>query len=584
MKKFIEATLLCCSLLAAQVLAAQTLEIWQIQGDGLSSPFEGERVTTTGNVVTAVGVDLFFMQTPDGRSDRNPWTSDGIVVDLGSRPQVAVGDLVDVTGTVREDYGQTELAGGPMVTIIGSGNSRPLAVTLDHATPTPLQPWPETELERFEGMWVTVHSGVVTAPSDRFGEACMAAGGNRLFREPGILWPGLPDLTVWDGNPEAFEIDPYGLGEEGTDLAAGTAFWAEGVLAFEFGAYQLWPVNFEEEAEPLLPRPAPVAATGEVTVGTQNLLQLGDPGDEVPLTTRLTKLSGHIRTVLGSPDVLAVQEARDLEVLEDLAERIVEDDPGVRYQPILLEGQDYSDIDVGFLVRDSVEVRSYELVGADARLSVDGSTLFDRPPLVLEAVLPLGSGGLEVTLVAIHLRSLGGIEDPEDGDWVRQKRFEQSVWLSEWIQERQAADPSDPLIVLGDYNAYEFSDGYVDVLGQVSGVPDPDGALLSPTEGVDPELVNWVLRLPRWDRYTFIYRCSAEVLDHILTNRAATPWVRRVVAARGNADAPHDLELDEETVLRSSDHDGLVLYLGPRTRRATGARREPVPPGKVLIR
>ena len=96
--------------------------------------------------------------------------------------------------------------------------------------------------------------------------------------------------------------------------------------------------------------------------------------------------------------------------------------------------------------------------------------------------------------------------------------------------------------------------------------------------------MNWVLRLPSWDRYSFVYRCSAEVLDHILTNSAATPWVRRVDATRGNADAPHDFEFDESSALRSSDHDGLVLYLGSRLRRDAGRRVEPISTTKIFPR
>lgn len=307
-------------------------------------------------------------------------------------------------------------------------------------------------------------------------------------------------------------------------------------------------------------------------MATQNLYRLGDPGDNVSFEIRLAKLSRQVREVLGAPDVVVVQEATDLETLVDLADQIAGDDPSIQYAAYLEEGQDYSDIDVGFLVRRSIEVGGIEQIGADVRFSWDDSYLFDRPPLALEAVLPVVGEGLEVTLVAVHLRSLNGIDDPEDGERVRQKRFEQSGWLSEWIQNRQTADPERLLFVLGDLNAYEFSDGYVDVVGQVTGSPDPDGSLLPATEEVDPELVDWVDRLPRSERFSFVFGCSAEALDHILTNSVATPWVRGVEFARGNADAPRDLEFDPDTALRSSDHDGLVLYLGPRHRRSTGRR------------
>jgi hypothetical protein len=372
----------------------------------------------------------------------------------------------------------------------------------------------------------------VSAPSDGYGEACIAAGGNRLFREPGILWPGLPGLAVWDGNPEAFDLDPYGLGGEGFEIAAGTAFRAEGVLTFDFGAYQLWPVTFETIDEPELPRPVPTRTTQQITVATQNLRRLGDPESDVLPATRLSKLSRHIREVLGSPHVLAVQEVMDLETLESLAGRIDGDDSAILYEAHLLEGNDYGGIDVGFLVRDPVEVRSVGQVGADERFTWDGSLLFDRPPLVLDAAMAFDDRDVEVTLVAVHLKSLGGIDDPVDGERVRQKRFEQSVWLSEWIQDRQIADPTGALIVL----------------------------------------VDWTHGLPEAERYSFLYGCSAEDLDHILTNRIATPWVTGVAFGRGNVDAPHDFELDPTTALRSSDHDGLVIFVNPSRRQ--GHRRD----------
>ena len=565
---------ICCLLFAVGPAAAQTVEIWEIQGDGLSSPLEGQRVTTNDNVVTAIGGDLFFMQTPDGRSDGNPWTSDGIVVYVGGAPAVSVGDLVDVTGTVNEYYELTEIADNPTVTVSSSGHARPTAVTFDADTPTALQPWPETELERYEGMWVEVQTGVVSAPSDAYGEACVAAGGHRLFREPGILWPGLPGFAVWDGNPEGFELDPFGLGGGGIELMAGTAFRAEGVLTFDFGDYQLWPVILETTDEPQLPRPVPIPADRKITVASQNLDRLGDPQSDVPFGTRLAKLSSHIREVLGSPHVLAVQEVVDLSTLEALAGEIAADDPALRYDAHLLEGNDHGGIDAGFLVRDPVAVQSLVQVGADVRFTWDGSLLFDRPPLVLEATMAVDDWRVEVTFAAVHLKSLGGIDDPADGERVRQKRSEQSLWLSEWIQDRQVADPAEALVVLGDFNAYAFSDGYVDVIGQVTGVLDPDGALLPASEEVDPVLVDWTTRLPPAERYSFVFGCSAEDLDHILTNRVATPWVTGVAFGRGNVDAPADFEFDSTTALRSSDHDGLVVFLDPSRHR--GHRRDVV--------
>jgi predicted extracellular nuclease len=528
-------------------------------------------------VVTAVGSDVFFIQTPDARADGDRWTSDGVLVRVGGPPGVVVGDLVDVSGTVRESYEQTEISDDPVVTLISSGHQLSTQVLFDAATPASTQPWPETEFERFEGMRVRVENGIVSAPSDRYGEACATSGNARLFREPGILYPGLPNLAVWDGNPEGFDIDPQGLGGGGQALAAGATIEVEGVLAFAYGAYQLWTTNLEVEAESTPSRPVRSRVGGEITIGTQNLWRLGVPGGDVPQSIRLEKLSRQIRVVLGAPEVVAVQEVADLETLRDLAAQIEVDDARVRYSAYLEEGNDFGDIDVGFLVKEEMDVTSVDQVAADERFSWDGTYLFDRPPLVLEVLLPGIEGLAGVTVVAVHLRSLGGIDDPEDGERVRQKRHEQGQWLAGWLQERQSADPAEPILILGDFNAFEFSDGYVDVMGQLTGTPDEDGALLQATDEVDPVLVNWVNKLPIRERYSFVYDCSAQVLDHILTNRAAGGWVRGIEFGRGNADSPAEHETDPSTALRSSDHDGMVIYLGSRVRTGAGPRFIPVP-------
>ncbi len=44
---------------------------------------------------------------------------------------------------------------------------------------------------------------------------------------------------------------------------------------------------------------------------------------------------------------------------------------------------------------------------------------------------------------------------------------------------------------VGDYNAYQFSDGYVDSLGTIQGTPVPANEVVLPsTDLVDPDLTN----------------------------------------------------------------------------------------------
>ncbi len=119
-------------------LEAQNLEIFQIQGSGMSSPHEGEVLTTTANVVTAVGGEGFFIQTPDERDDNDPQTSNGIYVASVS-PEAEVGFLVEVTGRVVEFFGWTQLH-DVEVSVRDSGRQLPRFVDFDAITPSPVQP------------------------------------------------------------------------------------------------------------------------------------------------------------------------------------------------------------------------------------------------------------------------------------------------------------------------------------------------------------------------------------------------------------------------------------------------------------
>ncbi len=542
-------------------------EIFEIQGSGLASPVANSPVSTMQNVVTAIAPDGFFMQTPEVRTDGDPVTSDGIFVFTSVAPAVAVGDLVDVTGAVQEFFDFTELSGAVNVVVTSSGAALPTPVVVD---PSPNQPQPDTELERFEGMLV-IFDGVATAPSDRFGDVAVVAGPNRAFREPGIEYPGLIGLPVWDGNPEIFEFDPDGLTLADTDVFGGQSVIAEGALGFSFGDYQVWPTSYALGTPPVLPLVTRDRAAGEMTIATQNLQRffddIDDPlvDDEVVDTLeyqgRLDKISTWVREVLNAPDVLVVQEVEGLAVLDDLTARIASDQPGLVYTAWLLEGNDVGGIDVGYLTRnDRILVSDVAQFGENTIFTFDNSLLNDRPPLILEATY-IGDGAFfDFTVIGVHQRSLGGIEGSQ-ATRVRLKRFEQARDLSEFIQLRQTNDSLTPLIVTGDFNAFEFTDGYVDVVGQISGNLDPLGDEAATYDAVNPDLRNEILSLPAEQRYSFNFRGSSQAIDHMLTSEVTHPRVVDVAYARGNVDAPGGLLLDFGSNLRIADHDGLVLYL-----------------------
>jgi len=563
-------------------------EIFEIQGSGLTSPFDGQFVTTEDNIVTAVGPEGFFIQTPDARDDNDPLTSNGIYVFTNSTPTVSVGDQVDVTGEIEEFFDFTEFTNNPMVTVDNSGNAFPTLITFDDTMPSSDPTTPSCDgvggdlhamnFECLEGMRLEVMNGAVGSGNQSFGsdplaEVYVVADATRPFREPGIEYPGMGGLPVWDGNPEVFELDPDKLGLPNEEIPGGSTYSATGVLGFEFGGYELWPTSLSVTPASLI-EPVRPKESSEMTIGTLNLFRLFDDvddpvedgrNDEVVSTAeyqrRLTKFSQFIREVMRAPDILAVQEAEKLGVLENLAAKIQADDPTIMYSALLIEGNDIGTIDVGFLVRSSVQVDDVTQLGKDELLSVDNSPLHDRPPLLLEATYTGGSMPKPIAVMNVHNRSLNGIDDSSDGPRVRQKRLEQAQSIAQRVQDFQTTNPGVGLAVTGDFNAYEFTDGFVDVVGQIAGDFTPSDNLLSGPDLVDPDLTKLVTTLPADERYSLVFNGSAQVLDHMLTTQLLTGDVRGLQYGRGNADAPEILFEDDATPARSSDHDGLVLYV-----------------------
>ena len=544
--------------------------IYEIQGSGATSPsgILGKLATTEDNIVTATGALGFFIQTPTAASDDDDDTSDGIYVLYNGTLTINVGDQVDVTGKVEESFGFTRINAtdqilNAAVTVDATNLTLPAPVELNASLPSPnprsLSCASSFELECYEGMRVRVASGTVASGSQRHGadtdpvgEMYVTATASRPFREPGIEYPGESGLPVWDGNPEVFKLDPDKLGLTNVSWDPGTTFSATGVLGYEFFNYELWPTELTRQAAgPTLPRAVRAKESGEITVASLNLLNLGASAD----ATKLGKLSRYIREVLDSPDIVGVQEALGLTALQNLATRIATDDSNVSYTArVEAPGTGQA---VGFLVRSGVTINSVTEHGRSETFidPRDGTvdSLNDRPPVVLDATI----GSLAFSVVVIHNRSLIGIDDPAAGEWRRTKRLEQAQSVARLVESLQ----DSKVIVVGDYNAYEFTDGYVDVVGQISGKVTPGLNLHSGPDLVTRDLCVLTERVPASDRYSALFQGSAQMLDHALVNQNLERHVVEIQYARGNADAAFDDADDATNVLRNSDHDGFVVYL-----------------------
>jgi hypothetical protein len=292
-----------------------------------------------------------------------------------------------------------------------------------------------------------------------------------------------------------------------------------------------------------------------------------------------------------APDIVGVEEVENLATLQRLADKINGDslaagqpDPG--YAAHLKEGNDVGGIDVGFLVKTArVSVVDVTQVGKDTTY-IDPNTgrpalLNDRPPLVLRATVqgPIGSP-FPVTVIVNHLRSLNGINDETPsgagtaGGRIRAKRAAQAEFLANLIQERQAADPSERIVSVGDYNAFAVNDGYVDIVGTVEGQPAPaDQVVLAAADLVDPDLTTLVDLLDADQAYSYVFDGSTQALDHVQVNAPLKKRFTRFHYARNNADFPDSYRNDPSRPERLSDHDMPVAYFafpGAPTLTLTG--------------
>ena len=563
-------------------------EIWQIQGDGDEANCLRNRVRLEDNIVTGIGPLGFFMQTPAERSDDNPYTSDGVYV-LTGQPiiELQVGDAVNIDrGRVQEVYSTTmiDISNPRQVEIVSSGNPVPPPVDFFSIDFTDYGP-ASHPLERYEGMIVIAENATVTSPTNRFSEFGLTITNERAFRSMGVETDTIPELAglglpEWDLNPQLIEVDPpeMGLGEIAT--VPGTIVTVTGGVAYNYDDYQIFPTSIEIEAPEFNIRPVPLREDGEFTVATQNVENFFDlvndpdreddrfenytPLNEEEYAIRLQKVADQIRVVLDAPDIVALQEIENTRTMTDLILQMHADDPSVRYTGCLLEGLEGRGIDVAYLVRvDNINVLDcYRMPGSYTEIFAGQQPLFTRPPLVLEAeyILPDGTA-FPITLINNHIKSLSGIEQ----DDTQRKRELQAIRVAEFVQSILDEDPEAHVIVLGDLNAFQFSDGVVDVVGIISGTHTPEEALRAPEQDtLEPNLTNQVLNVPEDDRYSYNYNGTYQVLDHILTSPGLDPYITDRQFGRSNADAPAQWHLNPDVgPARSSDHDGFVIYIQP---------------------
>lgn len=625
--------------------------IHDIQGDGLLSAYNGQVVATEG-VVTArkffsnAQQHGFFLQslTPD----TDAATSEAVFVFVaGAAPAHAVvGNRVRVIAKVKEytpssdphQLSITELI-EPTIELLESGVALPAPVELT-AADLRADAEPGT-LERLESMRVSVARSIVVGAADgRIIEKDATATTDGVFyvtlpgvavpfREPGLSLLDVTPLPAgkspprFDTNPERLKVRSWGqIGSQ--PLAVDVQAEVSGLRGVLDYADRNWTLLQDAGAISTatggkLPQAVNDAAYEAVTIGGFNLLRFFDEvndGNGAPALTaaaldkRLGKTALAICDYLKAPDILGVVEVENLRVLNLLAERInatCARAPGYIAQLVPAPASN-NNINVGYLVstRDNgagqarVEVVSVEQHGANEKLDnpdQSSSVLNDRPPLALRAVVHQDNGAsYPVTVIVNHLRSFLDHDSLSpgtngwltDGARVRAKRGQQALYLAGLVESLQQQNPDEKIVLLGDFNAFAFNDGYTDVMGVIKGEEAAADQVLDYIDSpLGTPLVDGaeLIQDPA-QRYSYVFDGNAQTLDHVLVNQALLGDALGVNVdhARINAEFGVDNFGDAGTPIRVSDHDPVRLTIAvPAFRSANLSITANAAPSSVRV-
>ena len=542
------------------------LEIWEIQGRGHRSEFEGQIALTQG-VVTAVDSTGFYLQDVEGDGDAA--TSDAVFVFTRTRPAVAVGDLLQVRGTVAEFAAGTEGltlteleqatwtklgTASVAATVIGAGGRLPPTQAIEDDGLTSYDPATDgiDFYESLEGMLVTVDDAQAVSNTNGFGEtyviASNGAGATGANGRGGIT------IAPGDFNPERLQIDddsaifagyqpgtqPHTVGDRLGDVT--------GVINYSFNSYELLvtqAVNVVEDSAPSRELTGLDGTADRVTIASYNVENL-DPGDGV----RFGQLAGDIVWNLNAPDIIGLQEIQDADgagngsnysgqATADALIAAIAQAGGPTYVYVEIAptannttgGESNGNIRNGYLY-DPTRV---DYVEGSATLVPGDAFNGTRKPLAAQFLF----NGETITAINHHATSrlgsdplYGGTQPPADaGDAARTA---QATAIRAYVDGLVAADPGAKVVVLGDFNGFYFENSLQAL--QAGGT-----------------LTNLYDTLPVAERYSAIFEGNSQGLDNMLVSSS--------LLAGAQFDVVHINSEQPEGSASASDHDPLVASL-----------------------
>lgn len=577
--------------------------IHDVQGAGWSSPIVGTEVTVQG-IVTAnfqsTGLGGFYLQEEDSDADGDADTSEGIYVFDDARA-VSVGDKVEVTGTVIEYFGHTQLANISSVVVTGSDSApTPAALVFPIAS--------FSELESVEGMGVIIAQEMTIAEYynfGRYGEIALTVG--RLDQPTAVYAPGTPEsfaeadlnarsrIALDDGqgaqNPDPAR-HPNGAEFDLTNRFRGGDLLSDvvGVMDYSFGAFKIQPTAGATHTA--FDRPAaPEDVGGDITVASFNVLNYFSTLDGSgpicgPDTNQFcrgadnagefTRQREKIISAISQIDadivgVIEIENHATDAALIDLVDGLnaAMDAGTYDYVPAGVTGTDV--IKVAFIYKPS----TVSLTGAAAILDTPefidpNNTGRNKNRAALAQTFTENATGESFTAVVNHFKSKGspcgsGDDSPQTAN-CNLTRTLAAQELTRWL----AGDPTgslDPdILVIGDLNSYDKE--------------DPINAMLAgadQTNSTGDDFYDLVAEYQGEDAYSYLFDGQWAYLDYAMSNVALHDQVTGTTVWHINADEPSILDYDtsykkaaqdalyEPNAYRSSDHDPVIVGLDLQT-------------------
>lgn len=581
--------------------------ISDIQGSEDSSPMVGQTVSISG-VVTGDFQDNdrssrlggFYVQQESPDSDS--MTSNGIFVYDGSSEvtDVSVGDRVEINGTVKEYYGETQIAAS-QVRVTGSGLIAPTDIDLPaNAVAKNSDGDDIADLERYEGMLVRFPQKLSVTNLrflERFGEVGLSQGG-RLYTFTNSNAPNVAgyathqktnaarSIVLDDGmrsfGPAVIRYLGAGVTADYSIRTGDSITGLTGNLRYSRGSggsgdetWRLVPTEntlFDNDN----PRPISPAVAGSIRVAALNVLNFfsnidfgkpvcGPQGDDrcrgadsaQELSRQLAKTVSAL--VLMDADIVGLTELENnadesiAAIVDALNDRIGSIDYAYLDTGSIHNGA----IKTGFIYRTPAIRLSGPFALLDSSVDPRFSDRRNRPALAQSfAVVETGA---VFTVIINHLKSKGsscdrsGDIDRDDGQGnCNITRTNAAVAIADWIKTDPTGSDDTDFLIIGDLNATMRE--------------DPLTAFK--TAG----LANLLEANP--DPYSFVFDGQAGALDHALASPGMATQVRDAIEWHINSDEPalldYNLEngrdpglFDPDTPYRASDHDPVIIGLDP---------------------